>query len=118
MRLATIAFKTVLITAALAAVSGGAVAVQHGHGSVTPEEHYQVIVDRLGLSPEQRETLAGPFQEAFDALEELHRLHDVIAAQLNEDQKKALAEMIHGMLGGAPSAHEHGDPHGDGHPQQ
>ena len=85
-------------------------AAQHGQGD-DQQAHFNAIAERLELTVAQQETLAEPFLEAFEAMQQLHRLHDVIAAHLTEDQKDSLAQMIHDALGGR-SSHE---PHGQGH---
>ncbi|HXV63621.1 MAG TPA: hypothetical protein VEK15_23170 [Vicinamibacteria bacterium] len=86
---------------------------QQGHMS-DPQAHFDKIAERLALTASQRESLAQPFHQAFAAMEELHRLHDVIAAELSEEQKGQLREMIHAMLSHSPSeGHDHArDPHG------
>ncbi|HSF15776.1 MAG TPA: hypothetical protein VLK65_09490 [Vicinamibacteria bacterium] len=109
---------TGMATAALAAGVGSLQASslvlgpQHGHSD--PEAHFDKVAERLSLTTAQREKLVQPFHQAFAAMEELHRLHEVIAAELTEEQKGQLREMIHTMLSHSPSeGHDHArDPHG------
>ena len=99
-------------TAALAAGVGSlyssspTLGAQHGHSD--PQAHFDKVAERLSLTASQREKLAQPFHQAFAAMEELHRLHEVIAAELTEEQKGQLREMIHTMLSHSPSeGHDH-----------
>ena len=90
-------------------------ATQHGHDgaaqheATSPQDHFHAMLEHLELTEAQHEVLAEPFQEAFAAMQELHRLHEVIVAELTEEQQKTLAEMVHSMLGAAPT-----DRHGEG----
>ncbi|HEX9701075.1 MAG TPA: hypothetical protein VGD06_16605 [Acidobacteriota bacterium] len=88
-------------------------AVQHGHAA-DPQAHFDELARQLELTAAQQEALAGPFQEAFAAMQELHRLHDAIAAELSDEQTHKLAEMIHGMFAAGFAGQHHGD---DRHPQ-
>ena len=87
---------------------------QHGQTD-DPEAHFNQIAERLELTAAQRETLAEPFREAFAAMQQLHRLHDVIAADLTDGQKDKLARMIHEALGGSSDSEGHGQRHHGGH---
>jgi hypothetical protein len=98
---------------AAAAQHGHPAAVQHGHAA-DPEAHFDELAAQLELTAAQQEALAGPFQEAFAAMQELHRLHDAIAAELTDEQMHKLAEMIHGMFAAGLAGQHHGD---DRHPQ-
>ena len=89
---------------------GQAADTQHGHAA-DPQAHFDEVAGRLELTAAQREALAEPFDEAFAAMQELHRLHDVIAAELTDGQKEKLAQMIHEMLGASFSAQQHGQRH-------
>jgi len=90
-----------------------------------PEAHFAKFVEHLELTDTQRDALAGPFQEAFAAMQELHRLHGVIAAELSDEQKEKVAQMMHQAMGGGMhmehegmhgegGMHEHGEMHEDG----
>lgn len=89
----------------LALLSSASEPQHHGHGS-GDVSHFERVSERLELTEAQRQTLRGPFEDAFDTLQELHRLHEVIDAELTDSQKKELAGMVHEMLGGgARGAH-------------
>lgn len=79
---------------------------QHGHGA-EPQSHFEAVAGMLELTADQRQALAAPFQEAFAAMQELHRLHDAIAAQLTDAQRDKLREMVHERMGEAFSTHAH-----------
>ncbi len=98
------AMMTVMLAAILAVGVGEA---QHGH-SADPQDHFTDIAERLDLTAAQRETLEEPFREAMAAMRELHRLHDVIARDLTDEQKNKLAQMIHHAMGGSASKHGQG----------
>jgi hypothetical protein len=66
-----------------------------------PEAHFHALAEHLELTPEQQQTLAEPFNEAFAAMQRLHQLHGEIAAELTDEQQAALAEMVHEMMGAA-----------------
>ena len=89
---------------------------QHGdaaqHEATSPEEHFHAVLEHLELTEAQQEVLAEPLHDAFAAMQELHRLHEVIVAELTEEQQKTLAEMVHSMMGTAPTAGHGEDPHG------
>jgi hypothetical protein len=89
---------------------------QHGQASEAAE-HFHALVDQLALSEQQQHALAEPFQEAFAAMQKLHRLHDVIAEELTSEQREKLAAMIHEMLGASFREQMQGDdaPHGGHH---
>ena len=115
------AMMTVMLTAVLAVAVGAmhpwtlTAEAQHGEAA-DPRAHLDAVAERLELTDVQRETLEKPFHEAFAAMQELHRLHDVIAAELTDGQKEKLAHMIHEALGGSLSEQQHGQRHhGDGH---
>ena len=108
----------IVMLAAILAVGVGAVPswsftaeAQHGHAA-EPKTHFDEIAERLELTAAQRETLAEPFHEAMAAMQELHRLHDVIARDLTDEQKNKLAQMIHDVMGGSASKHGR-DHHGE-----
>ena len=87
-------------------IFGQAAVAQHG-------QH-----DQQGQA-DQRETLAGPLREAFAAMQELHRLHGVIAAELTEEQQAKMNEMVHGMMGAGMAGdhavtHDNDGEHHDG----
>lgn len=92
-----------------AALAGHEGTTQHGHGDAAqheatgPEDHFHAMLGHLELTEAQQEVLAEPLREAFAAMQELHRLHEVIVAELTEEQQKALAEMVHSMMGTAPT---------------
>ena len=120
--LAGLSLATVLVVAIGAAGTGLVAAhVQHGHAAeqaepMDPQAHFEAMAEHLSLTPTQQETLAEPFLAAFAAMEELHRLHDVIAAELTDEQRHQLAEMIHGMLGaGMGERHAQSDHDGSRH---
>ena len=112
-----------IMTVMLAAVVALAVGVhqpwsltaeaQHGQTD-DPEAHFNNIAERLELTAAQRETLAEPFREMFAAMQQLHRLHDVIAADLSDEQKAKLARMIHEALDGSMPHEGHGKRHQGG----
>ena len=102
------AMMTVMLAAILAVGVGEA---QHGH-STDPQDHFTDIAERLDLTAAQRETLEEPFHEAMAAISELHRLHDVIARDLTDEQNNKLAQMIHDVMGGSASKHGQGH-HGE-----
>lgn len=79
-------------------LGNGAIAAQHGHAQAQ-DSHFAEIAERLELSADQRETLTEPFHEAFAAFEQLHRLHDVIASELTEEQKSKLSALIRDAVG-------------------
>ena len=85
---------------------------QHGHVA-TPADHYAEVATMLELTPEQRETLAAPFDKAFAAMTTLHEQHAVIAAELTGEQEEKLADLMHEMMG-MDHGGEHGS-HGSGH---
>jgi len=82
---------------------------QHGHASAAAE-HFHALIEQLALTEAQQDAVAQPFQEAFAAMQKLHEMHAVIAAELTDDQRERLAEMIHEMLadsfGQEPSGHD------------
>ncbi len=103
---------------------GHAALAQHGQhgqnqadsGAAGLAEHFHRMLDELALTSEQREKLAEPLGQAFAAMQELHRLHGVIAAELDEEQVAKLNEMVHGMMGAGMASDDHdAEPHG-GHP--
>ena len=73
----------------------------------TPEEMFAMFSTHLELTDEQRHAVAEPFAEGFAAMQELHRLHEVIAAELTEEQQETFTGMIHEMMAGPPSGHGH-----------
>jgi Spy/CpxP family protein refolding chaperone len=86
---------TVTLAAALWAQHGLGHGLGLGHGQRSdPEAHFQKVSDRLELTEAQREKLENPFHDAFAAILELHRLHDEIAAELTDEQKPELGEMV------------------------
>ena len=106
-----------VIVGALAVLLGGGLLpalAQHGTAS-DPEVHFNKMAEHLELTDSQREALAAPFGEAFEILQQLHQLHDVIAAELNDEQKASLASMLHSMLGGG-SHESHGEARHEAHP--
>jgi hypothetical protein len=85
---------------------------QHGHASAAAE-HFHALIEQLALTEAQQEAVAQPFQEAFAAMQKLHQMHDVIAAELTGDQRAKLAQMIHEMLAASfgQQASGHDAPH-------
>ena len=112
--------------AALLAVGVGAVnpslvtaEAQHGqagHHAMTTdaEAHFGQLAERLELTPEQRDSLRGTFDEAFAVMQEMHRLHGVIEAGLTSDQNTKFMDMMHEMMGGSMSHESMGQPLHDG----
>ncbi len=110
------AIATGLVFAVGAIHPGHAVLAQHGnaqhghdgamqHEAASLEEHFHAMIEHLELTEAQHTTLAEPLHDAYAAMQELHRLHDVIAAELTEEQQKRLAEMVHSMMGSAGGGH-------------
>ena len=91
---------------------------QHGHDgaaqheATSPEDHFHAMLEHLELTEAQHEVLAAPFKEVFAAMQELHRLHEVIVAELTEEQQETLAEMVHSMLGASRTDRHSEDAHG------
>ncbi len=110
------AMMTVMLTAVLAVAVGAmypwtpAAGAQQGEAA-DPRAHIDKVAERLELTDAQRETLEKPFHEVFAAMQELHRLHDVIAAELTDGQMAKLALMIHEGLGELVSNQQHGQRH-------
>lgn len=110
---------TAVVVAGLGALEpwNHAALAQHGQpqheGAGDSQDHFDVVATRLELTSDQRQALAGTFEEAMAAMQELHRLHDVIAAQLNDGQKEKLAELMHEAMGGSTTHQSHRD-HGHG----
>lgn len=84
------------------------------HQAPDPQAHFDHFAEKLSLTAEQREALAEPFAQADAALRELHRLHELIAAELTEEQRTALAEMLHGAMDGRMGSTHHRPSHHDG----
>ncbi len=80
---------------------------QHGHGAST-EEHFDAFAAQLGLTAEQRELVAAPFQEGLGALQNLQRLHGLILAELNDEQQDQFTDLIHQMVGSSFGGQGHG----------
>jgi hypothetical protein len=114
-RATMIVMASAVLAAALGVMQPWNVAAeaQHGHAA-DPQAHFDELARQLELTAAQQEALAGPFQEAFAVMQELHRLHDAIAAELSDEQTHKLAEMIHGMFAAGFAGQHHGD---DRHPQ-
>ena len=76
--------------------------------------HFEAIAQRLALTQDQREQLLQPFHEAFAALQQLHDLHAVIAAELTDGQRRDLADLIHESMAASTSHESHGEHHPEG----
>jgi len=115
-RATMIVMASAVLAAALGVMQPWNVAAeaQHGGHAADPQAHFDELARQLELTAAQQEALAGPFQEAFAVMQELHRLHDAIAAELSDEQTHKLAEMIHGMFAAGFAGQHHGD---DRHPQ-
>ena len=101
------------ITVAAYHQTGPAPGAQH-HQAADPQAHLDAVINQLSLTSEQRQALAGPLAELAAAMREVHRLHDVITAELSDEQKAALAEAMKKHHGGAhPPGHRpsHGGAH-------
>lgn len=89
---------------------------QHGaqrHGQAAdPDAHFNEVAARLQLTDAQRTALAEPLSQAFAAMQQLHALHETIAAELTDAQKEELAKMMHEGMEGASMHGRHG--HGEG----
>jgi hypothetical protein len=80
-----------------------------------PQAHIDRVVEHLSLTDAQREALADPLARLRDTLDEVHRLHEAIAAELTAEQKAALADAIHnGMAGHMGTGHPRPAHHGGG----
>ena len=79
---------------------------QHGH-AMSIQDQFEAFATHLELTEEQKEAVAAPFQEGMMALENLHRLHSMIAAELTEEQQHQFAEMVHGMVGASFTGQGH-----------
>jgi len=86
---------------------GDAAEAQHGHGAGV-QEQFDAFAAHLGLSAEQEESISAPFHEGFNALQNLHRLHGMIAAELTDEQQGQFAEMLHEMMGASFAVTAHG----------
>ncbi len=86
---------------------GDAAERQHGHAAEA-QDHFHELTAQLELTTEQQHSLAGPFEEAFAAMQELHRLHEVITDELTDKQTEKFAQMIHEMLGASFAEQQHG----------
>ncbi len=88
------------------------------HGEVDdPQEHFAALADMLTLTAAQREALQAPFAEAFAAMQQLHQLHDVIAAELTDEQSEVFGNMIHKAMAEQMGHHEdQADHRGHSHP--
>ena len=90
---------------------------QHGQAE-DPQAHFAAMADMLSLTETQRATLSDPFMEAFAAMEDLHRLHEVIVGELTAEQTQTFADMVHqamagAMGGGMDHDEEHAEEHAD-----
>ncbi len=111
------ALMTGMLTAVLALAVGAmhpgslVAEAQHGHGqhgtADDPQAHFDELAKHLELTADQREAITAPFTQAFAAMQELHRLHGVIAAELTPDQQQKLAKMMHEAMGNSMSAERH-----------
>ena len=109
------AMLAVVVAFAVGALQPWSLTAEAQHGQADdPQAHFNQIAERLELTVAQRETLAKPFSEAFAAMQQLHRLHDVIAADLSDEQKAKLARMIHEALDGSMPHEGHGKRHHSG----
>jgi hypothetical protein len=79
---------------------------QHGHGAGA-EEQFDAFATHLELTDVQREALAAPFREGFAALQNIHRLHGLIVAELTDEQADQFAEMVHEMVGASFAGEGH-----------
>ncbi len=102
------AMMTVMLAAILEVGVGEA---QHGH-SADPQDHFTDIAERLDLTAAQRETLEEPFREMMATMQELHRLHGVIARDLTEEQKNKFAQMFDDAMEGSAAKSRQGH-HGE-----
>ncbi len=113
------AIMTVMLAAVVALAVGAlqprslTAEAQHGQTG-DPEAHFNTIAERLELTAAHRETLAEPFSEMFAAMQQLHRLHEVIAADLTDEQTDKLARMIHEALDRSSVSEGHGQRHHGG----
>ena len=80
-----------------------------------PESYFDEVVQRLELTADQQQALEVPLQQVIVAMEELQRLHDVIATELTDTQQGKLAHVFHEVLGGSLGEQLHGGDHGQGH---
>jgi len=78
---------------------------QHGHGDDVGE-HFDAFATHLELSAEQKELISAPFHEAFNSLQNVQRLHGMIAAELTDAQQQQLQQMVHEMLGTLLQEHQ------------
>lgn len=87
---------------------------QHGHGAqaetqAEAQAHFDNLVKELELTTEQRAAIAPSFGRAFALMQELHGLHETMAAEMTEAQRAKFEAMMRHALGGATSeAHPHG----------
>lgn len=98
-----------VMLAAIFAVGVGE--AQHGH-SADPSDHFTAVAEGLDLTAAQRETLEEPLREMMAAMQELHRLHDVIARDLTDEQKNKFAQMFHDAMEGSAAKNRQGH-HGE-----
>ena len=111
--------RTLMIILPAAVLAVGAVVVQpwgfaaHAqHGEFDdPQAHFEEIAQRLELSTAQRDTLSDAFYQAFSLMEEFHRLHEEIAAELTTEQQQKLGHMMHEAMGGSVLHQRHGESH-------
>ena len=88
---------------------------QHGHG-LGVEEQFDAFATHLELTDAQKEVMAAPFREGLAALENIHRLHGLIVAELTDEQAEQFAEMVHQMVGASFAGESRGDEgHGGDH---
>lgn len=104
---------TGLMLVAVVAISAGAVQpwmstalAQHGNGGAAQhgqaadaEAHFAAVAEQLGLSAAQQAALATPFEQGMTAMQELHRVHEAIVAELTDEQAQKFAQMVHEMMG-------------------
>ncbi len=83
---------------------------QHGEAD-DPQAHFEVVAKHLDLTADQQEAIGPSFHQAFAAMQELHRLHETIAAELTHEQRQKLAQMIHDAFSGSMSQEGHGQRH-------
>jgi hypothetical protein len=79
---------------------------QHGHG-MGMQEQFDAFSSHLELTDHQIEAVAAPFQEGLAALENLHRLHGLIMAELSEEQQQQYTEMVQDMVGSSFTGQSH-----------
>jgi len=78
-----------------------------------PQAHFEHVAAQLSLTAEQRDALAEPVGKILAAVQEIHRLHEAIAAALTEEQKTALRVMLHKSLPGHAGGEHHRSPQQD-----